>query len=149
MKFLSSLIAQEFHQRGFQFELSLTADGYWRLSNHSRGGARSFDFTLTPAQEDLFAAQCHDLQTSQLSPFVMFLVAERFVPQGYEIQVGRVAKTVSAHAVEKRVLSSADELVDRLGAVFDLDVPETASLWPRICAQHDQWRQKQKHKKRQ
>jgi N-hydroxyarylamine O-acetyltransferase len=51
---------------------------------------------------------------------------------------GRVLTTLSSTGASKTLLHSADELVKTLRDRFDLDVPEASSLWPAICARHDQ-----------
>lgn len=131
------LTPQTFEQRGFAFGLSRTGDGYWRLLNHRFGGAPSFDFLNQPADEDELDDQCYHLQTDDNSPFVLALVCQQFVEQGYETQLGRVARTITPAGVESRLINSADELIDRLKTTFRLDVPEVARLWPRIVDRHN------------
>ena len=127
----------EFTQRGFQFRLEKTDDGYWRLHNHENGGAPDFDFSTEPADESLLSAQCKYLQTAEESPFVMALICQLFTDGGYEIQLGRMAKTITADGAESKLLNSAEEFVERLNTVFDLDVPEAARLWPRVVERHE------------
>ncbi|MBT4159673.1 MAG: arylamine N-acetyltransferase [Gammaproteobacteria bacterium] len=127
----------KFSQRGFDYELENCGDGYWRMHNHANGGAPSFDFTLTPADEELLSTQCKSLQTSEDSPFMLALICQRFVEHGYEIQLGRMAKTVTTAGVRTELLDSADDLVTRLRDVFQLDIPEVADLWPRIVERHE------------
>jgi N-hydroxyarylamine O-acetyltransferase len=43
---------------------------------------------------------------------------------------------VSARGVAERTLASPEELVAVLANVFALDLPEVATLWPRIEARH-------------
>ena len=114
----------DIEQRGFHYRLEHMDDGFWRFHNHEKGGAPSFDFRCEPADESLFHAKCDLLQTSAESPFVMSLICQRFVDDGYQIQLGRVSKHVTRKGVETWLLNSADELVDRLRRDFDLDVPE-------------------------
>ncbi len=128
----------DIEQRGFRYRLKQIDDGFWRFHNHETGGASSFDFRCEPADESLFQAKCDLLQTSEESPFVMNLICQRFVDDGYQIQLGRVSKHVTGKGVETWLLNSADELVDRLRRDFDLDVPEVKSVWSRIVARHEQ-----------
>ena len=128
----------KFSERGFDFSLEHLPDGYWRLHNHQFGGAPNFDFKTVPADEAQLESVCQGLQTSEHSPFVMALIAQLFVEDGYEIQVGRAARTITAQGVETKILDSADELQDRLKSVFGLDVPEVADLWPTIVERHEQ-----------
>lgn len=126
-----------FSQRGFNYELEDCEDGYWRLHNHQHGGAPSFDFSLEPADEHLLSRQCEFLQTAEESPFMLALVCQRFTEAGYEIQLGRIAKTVKPDGTESRLLDTPDELTERLLSVFDLDVPEAVNLWPGIVERHE------------
>ena len=127
-----------YSERGFDFRLEHLPDGYWRVHNHQFGGAPNFDFRTDPADESQLETVCQGLQTSEHSPFVMALIAQLFVQDGFEIQVGRTARKVTSAGVETKLLDSADELQDRLKSVFSLDVPEVTRLWPTIVERHDQ-----------
>lgn len=123
-------------QRGFRYRLERIGDNYWRFHNHEYGGAATFDFTTNPADEALFASRCDSLQASPDSPFVMNLVCQRFVEGGYEIQRGRVAKRITTGGADTWLLDDAGALMERLQTVFGLDVPEVATLWPKIVQRH-------------
>lgn len=129
--------AGAFETAGFAFSLERVDDDWWRLRNHPFGGAKSFDFTLAPADESLLAAQCVNLQTQPWSPFVQNLVAQRHTGQGITVLRGRVVREVTPQGYTDRILDSADELVAFLREGFDLDMPEVAALWPRICERHE------------
>jgi N-hydroxyarylamine O-acetyltransferase len=124
-------------QRGFHYRLERLADGFWRFHNHDAGGAPSFDFFPRLADEALFREKCDLLQTAETSSFVMNLVCQRFVEDGYQIQLGRVAKQITPRGTRTRVLNSEGELLERLRLDFDLDVPELGAVWPRIVARHE------------
>jgi N-hydroxyarylamine O-acetyltransferase len=128
----------KFTAHGFVFDLNQVDENWWRLRNHPAGGAPSFDFNLAPADEALLAAQCHRLQTSPESVFVQNAVCQRFTPEGLVIMRGRVLRTVTPRAVSERVLENADEFGSVVGETFGLNVPDAASLWPRVCARHEQ-----------
>jgi len=125
-----------FSAHGFDFELARIDDTWWRLINRPADDAVSFDFNLDPADETLFAAKCHWLQTAPDSHFVQNAVCQRFTPEGLVILRGRVLRTVTPQAVSERVLESAGEYQSVIEKTFGLDIPEAASLWPRICARH-------------
>ena len=78
------------------------------------------------------------LQTSPESQFVKNLVTFRFTQQGYEAQVGRLAKRITEQGVESWLVDLAEQLVERLETVFGLDVPQVATLWQRIMDRYDQ-----------
>lgn len=131
------ITAGPFHDNGFDFALEAHGGGWWRLRNHPRGGAPSFDFRNERADEALLAACCTRLQTAPESPFVQNAVIQRLRPEGMAILRGRTLRLLTPDAVEERLIESADELVETLSTVFALDLPEAASLWPAISARHE------------
>jgi N-hydroxyarylamine O-acetyltransferase len=130
--------AGAFHSDGFDFSLRRVDDAWWRLINDPRGGAPSFDFNLSPADEMLLAAKCDYLQSDPSSVFVQNLVAQRHVPGGLEILRGRTIRSIRAGGIENRLIADADDLVRTLRDVFALDVPEAAALWPKVTARHEE-----------
>ncbi len=122
---------------GFDFRLDQMTDGWWRLHNHPRGGAPSFDFRNAPADEALLAARCAWLQTAPESSFVQNAVVQRLRPDGQAVLRGRTLKLLTPTDATERRLESAAEYVDVLAGVFALDLPEAAGLWPGICARHE------------
>ena len=131
------LQARAFEQRGFSYSLE-PVDEYWRLHNHAGGAAGSYDFRHQLADENLLAEKCAWLSTASESPFVTSLVCQKFTPQGYDIQVGRVAKQITPQGKREWLIGSADELLETLSDRFALDVPEVANLWDAICARHEE-----------
>jgi len=126
----------EFESDGFTYGLEQLDETWWRLRNHPFGGAKSFDFSLAPADETLLAARCRELQTKAWSPFVQNLVCQRYVDGGLLVLRGRVMREVKPEGVTESTIESARELLGVLDDRFGLQVPEAASLWPRICARH-------------
>jgi N-hydroxyarylamine O-acetyltransferase len=122
---------------GFEFGLDRVDDRWWRVRNHKFSGAKSFDFNLDPADEDVFAAKCAELQTAPHSLFVQNLICFRHREGAVDALIGRAHRVVTPKGVETRILDDADELVGTLRDVFRLDMPEAASLWPKICARHE------------
>jgi len=128
---------QTFEQRGFSYRLESLDDG-WRFHNHASGAAETYDFRVVPADEALLAEHSAHLSHAAESPFVANLVCQKFVPHGYDIQVGRVAKQVTPQGKREWLIDSADELLETLSDRFGLDVPEIAGLWDRIEARHEE-----------
>lgn len=126
-----------FEQRGFSYHLK-QMDEAWRLYNHKSGAAGSYDFRLVPADERCLAEHSAWLSTAPESPFVANLICQKFVPHGYDIQVGRVAKQVTPQGKREWLIDSADELLETLSDRFGLDVPEVASLWDAIVTRHEE-----------
>jgi N-hydroxyarylamine O-acetyltransferase len=126
----------EFTDGRFSFALSQPETGWWRVHNHPYGGARSFDFQLKPADENLLAEKCTLLQTSESSVFVQTLVCQRYTQEGLLVLRGRVLRTIRRDGYQDRLLGGADELIATLAEEFNLAVPEVADLWPKICTRH-------------
>ena len=131
------LQAGDIIQRGFHYRLEQLDDGYWRFHNHPWGGAGSFDFRPVAADEHQLAEQCRHLQTSPESPFLLNLVCQRAVADGFDVQVGRIAKRITPDGVTTQLIESRDAFVARLANDFDLDLPEATGLWPRVYARHE------------
>jgi N-hydroxyarylamine O-acetyltransferase len=122
----------------FDFKL-MRADGdWWRLYNHEGGGARSFDFDLTPADEALLASRCEWLQTAEQSVFVQNVVCQRHTEKGLRLLRGRVLRELAPQGHKDILIADAEEYLTVLAEVFDLHLPEAAALWPKICARHEQ-----------
>jgi N-hydroxyarylamine O-acetyltransferase len=119
-----------------QLDVGQNGGAWWRLHNHAEGAASSFDFQLNRADEALLDERCLWLQTSPESMFVQNVVCQRHVPDGLVMLRGKVLKRVTVHGVTRRELGSPAELVETLAGVFDLDLPEAATLWPAIEARH-------------
>jgi N-hydroxyarylamine O-acetyltransferase len=126
-----------FSSHGFEFALSQQGDGWWRLHNHKGGGAASFDFNLAPADESLLASKCDWLQTAGQSIFVQNAVCQRHTEDGLSILRGRVLRALTPSGHTDRIVADADEYVSLLDKMFGLQLPEAASLWPKICARHE------------
>jgi N-hydroxyarylamine O-acetyltransferase len=122
---------------GFDHRLERLPDGWWRFHNHAYGGAPSFDFAEQPADPDVLAERCQWLQTAPESPFVLNATAQRHRPDEILVLRGRLLRHVRPEGFEERLIRSADEFAQVLVGDFALDVPEAASLWPRIVERHE------------
>ena len=132
------LRAGPFSVAGYRFGLSRLDRMWWRFQNHDQGSARSFDFIPEPSLPGVLAAHCEWQQTAPESTFVLNLVVQRFTGDEILQLHGRVLRALRPDSRRERVLDSADDLVRVLHRQFGLDVPEAASLWPRIMARHDE-----------
>jgi N-hydroxyarylamine O-acetyltransferase len=126
-----------FESAGFRFGLGRIDDDWWRLTNHPRGAAPSYDFNLTPADEARLADVCRLLQASEESPFVLNAVAQRHTPDGLVILRGRTLRRLTPYSQADRSIANADELVEALATDLGLDLPEAATLWPKILARDE------------
>ncbi|MEI9989822.1 MAG: arylamine N-acetyltransferase [Rhizomicrobium sp.] len=133
------VVPGDFASNGYVFNLSRADGAWWRMRSHPNGAAPSFDFHLDPADETRLAARCAELQTAPDSHFVLNLFCFAHRPGGtVRLLRGRVLRTITPAGYTDRVLENADDLVATLREDFRLDVPETATLWPKIVARHEQ-----------
>jgi N-hydroxyarylamine O-acetyltransferase len=123
---------------GYAYRLERLDGDWWRFHNHPAGGAPSFDFTTAPADPARLDAMCSELQTSPASPFVMVAIAQRHFGDEIRLLRGRTFRRVRGEAKEDHLIATADDFVALLNREFELDLSETADLWPRICARHDE-----------
>jgi N-hydroxyarylamine O-acetyltransferase len=123
---------------GYDFRLERLDERWWRFHNHEFGGAKSFDFVVEPAEQAQLQEKCDWLHDAPDSPFVQNLICQRY--RGGEILqlIGRSFRRIEGGVKQERLIESAEELVDVLAREFTLDVPETAALWPRVVARHEQ-----------
>jgi len=130
------IVPGDFNDGRFRFSLSGESDDWWRFHNHPYGGAKSFDFRLVPADENVLTEKCMFLQSAVESPFVQNLVCQRHTTHGLTILRGRVLRKTSPVGQDDWLVSSADELLQVLHDEFGLDVPAAAELWPLIIDRH-------------
>ena len=134
-----ALVEGPFESHGFPFGVARVDERWWRLSNHPKGGAPSFDFNLDAADESLLSTKCDELQTAETSMFVQNAVAFRHRPDCILALRGRSLATLRPDgSSESRLIGSAEDLVATLARDFALDLPEAADVWPRIVARHEQ-----------
>ena len=130
-----------FAPHGFTYSVEPVDANWWRLRNQPNGGAPSFDFNLAPADETRLAARCTELQTAPDSHFVLNLFCFRHRRDSILMLRGRVLRSIlPGGQYTDRLVESADDLVATFKNDFGLDVPEAASLWPKICTRHQEIR---------
>lgn len=123
-------------QRGLDFALSETEDGWWRFHNHAHGSAANFDFRSEPADQALLDEKCRQLQTDPQSGFVLNAVCQRYQPDAHYTLRGRVLKTLRNGVFEQRLIADLADYETTLRDVFDLRVPDAGRIWQRIEARH-------------
>jgi N-hydroxyarylamine O-acetyltransferase len=126
------------HCAGYDFRVEDLDGGWVRFHNHAMGGAPYFDFTLEPASMEQLGATCHWLRTSPDSIFLQTALAFRHTPDGLVALLGRTLRRIRPGEKSSELIDSADEFVTALKREFELDVPEAATLWPEICAKHEE-----------
>lgn len=113
--------------------------GWWRYHNDPRGAAPSFDFHLDVRDEALLEDRCQWLQTHPDSPFVQTAVVQRWQDGEHLSLRGRVFQRLSAGGGKHvHILEDERAFQRALKDDFRLDLPEAASLWPKICARHEE-----------
>jgi len=131
------LRAGSFTQCGQTYTLEPLESNLWRFHNHAGRFPPTFDFRYTPADEDLFAIKCEELQSDPESVFVQNLICQRLGNDGVNVLIGRVLTQWTGDSPQRTLLNSPDELQATLGSVFGLHVDDSADLWPRIVARHE------------
>lgn len=112
--------------------------GWRRYINDPRLSATSYDFNVSIDDEALLEGQCRHLQSSPQSPFMQTAVVQRWTPEAHWSLRGRVLRRVSLSGAEKSLVASAEDYVRILDQRFGLELPEAASLWPKILARHEE-----------
>ncbi len=132
------LRAGTYSRAGFDFRLETLDADWWRFHNHPFGGAPYFDFTLATARDEDLATTCQWLRTSPESIFTQVAIVQRHTPEGLVVLLGRMLRRIQPDGKSHTLIGSSEELVDVLAREFGLDLPEAATLWPAICAKHDE-----------
>ncbi len=81
---------------------------------------------------------CGYLQTGPDSPFVLNAVVQRWLPHEHISIRGRVLTRLGAGEKSSTTIATADEYVSVLKSRFNLEHPQAAVLWPKICARHEE-----------
>jgi N-hydroxyarylamine O-acetyltransferase len=126
-----------YQQQWRTLRLERLDDSWWRLHNNQNAFNPTLDFQYQPADWNLLASKCIWLQTSPESRLVQNAVCLRHLADGIVALVGRVLKTVGRDGVARRLVTSSDDYVATLDAVFGIRMPQAADLWPRIVRRHD------------
>jgi N-hydroxyarylamine O-acetyltransferase len=129
-------------QRGFRFRMERLAGGWWRMHNHPRGAAPSFDFDEAPGDPVVMQRKCAYLQTAPDSTFRRVAVVQRHVPQGLVILRGRVLTRISPSETDRRLVGDQAEyervLREELGldGAAGLRAQDLDALWEKAQEQH-------------
>ncbi|OHV79913.1 arylamine N-acetyltransferase [Ensifer sp. LCM 4579] len=121
-------------QRGFDFSIMPTEDGWLRFNNHVHGIARSFDFRADHSDEAAMAATQAWLMRDPGSPFTNALAVLRHTADGYVALQNDRLRTVTPNSVSERRITSADHLADTFETIFDLDISRPQRVWDKIQA---------------
>jgi N-hydroxyarylamine O-acetyltransferase len=121
----------------YRLGLKRMDDGFWRFSEDAGAGPFTYDFLPNAADENLLAGKCSFLQNDASSPFVQNLVAQSRRPDAHIVLRGRVLSNINQDGKITQIIQDPDELLACLRKTFNLDVPEIAALWPKICERHE------------
>ncbi len=111
--------------------------GWYRYFDDAITGGPSFDFHEDVSDEALLEARCRFLQSDPNSAFVLNAVAQRWRNDEHTSLRGRTLTRINSGGKGTTTVESADAYVATLRDTFDLDLPEAARLWPKICARHE------------
>lgn len=131
-------LAEGSYRQGFQTYQISHHNGRWQFSNITIA-APGFDFTETPHQMSDFAAQCHRLQTSPDSGFVMNTVCHRRLPDGVISLRGAILRTMTPEGTEEQIIDTHADYDRTLREKFDLHLDDTATMWEKIWERHQAW----------
>ncbi|MCA1371351.1 arylamine N-acetyltransferase [Bradyrhizobium sp. BRP14] len=120
------------NQRGFDFSIRRTEDGWLRFNNHVHGIARSFDFRADHSDEAAMAATQGWLMQDPRSPFTNALAVLRHVADGYIALQNDRLRMVTPVSVSEHRITSAAHLAGTFESVFDLDIPQPGHVWDKI-----------------
>lgn len=126
-----------FANGAFECSLEQIADGWWRYRNDPRGSAPSFDFHPDMRDEALLEDRCQWLQTHPDSPFVQTAVVQRWRNGEHLSLRGRVFQRIGVKGKHVDILEDEAAFLRVLRDEFNLDLPQAAALWPKICARHE------------
>jgi len=119
-------------QRGFDFSIMPTDDGWLRFNNQAHGLAPSFDFRPDHSDEDAMTGMLGWLTQDPGSPFTNALAMLRHTTDGYIALQNDCLRHVTADGISEQRITSADHLADTFETVFDVDIPESAIAWEKI-----------------
>jgi N-hydroxyarylamine O-acetyltransferase len=122
---------------GYVYRLERLDTDWWRLNNHPNGGAPSFDFTTDPADPARLAEMCGILQTSPTSIFVLTAIAQRHLGDEIRLLRGRAFRRLTPTTKADTLIDTAEDFVALLQREFELDLPQAATIWDRVCARHE------------
>lgn len=128
------LTAGPIRQRGFDFSILPTTDGWLRFNNHANGMAHSFDFRPDHSDEAAIEATLGWLTQDPRSPFTNALAILRHSGNGYVALKNDCLRSVTAGSVSERYITSADHLADTFHTIFNLDIPRPGHVWDKIQA---------------
>lgn len=121
-------------QRGFEFSIAPTDDGWLRFNNHANGLAHSFDFRPYHSDEAAIEATLGWLTRDPGSPFTNALAILRHTEDGYVALKNDCLSSVTAGGVSEQRITSAGHLADAFETIFDLGIPKPGQVWDRIQA---------------
>lgn len=123
-----------FEQRGFEFSISATEDGWLRLHNQSLGLAPSFDFQPHKVDEAAIAAAHHWLTEAPASPFAGTLALFRHTSEGYIALQNDCLRRIAYGSVVETRITNVDQLADTLTEIFKIDVPLPCEVWDKVSS---------------
>ncbi len=121
-------------QRGFDFSISATDDGWMRFRNQPLGLARSFDFRPNTRDEAAMAAAQRWLMEAPTSPFTSTLALFRHTPEGYVVLLNDRLREITHGSVVETVITDVDQFAGTLTRTFGIDVPLPEEVWDKVLA---------------
>jgi N-hydroxyarylamine O-acetyltransferase len=119
-------------QRGFDFSITESGDGWLRFRNQQLGLARSFDFQMNRRDEAAMVTAHHWLSESPTSPFTGSLALFRHTPEGYVMLQNDRLRRITPGRVEEARITSVDQFAETLTATFGIAIPLPCEVWDKV-----------------
>lgn len=119
-------------QRGFDFSISKTEDGWLRFQNQPLGLARSFDFRPHMSDEAAMAAAHRWLSEAPASPFTGSLAIFRHTPEGYVVLQNDRLRQIAHGGTTETSITDVDQFADTLARTFGIEVPLPGEVWDKV-----------------
>lgn len=119
-------------QRGFDFSIMQTDDGWLRFRNHTCGMVHSFDFRPDYSDEVAISAMLGWLTRHPGSPFTNAQAILRHTPNGYVGLKNDCLCSVTADSTTEKRITSADQLADTFEMMFHINAPQYECGWKKI-----------------
>jgi len=119
-----------------EFRLQQLSDGTWRFHNHAYSNVKSFDFRHETADEAELSGKCRWLQSSEQSPFRKVLIAQRFTPQGYLVQLGKRFTRITRAGKVRHDIEDAGTFNAHMADTFGIS-EDVTPIWDNVLAAHE------------
>lgn len=116
-------------QRGFDFSIMPTDDGWLRFRNHACGMAHSFDFRPDYSDEVAISTMLGWLTRDPGSPFTNALAILRHTPKWLCRPETRLPVQRNGRQHYRKRITSAEQLAGTFETIFHINIPQYGGVW--------------------